>query len=129
LALLDLARRDGMRAMAREWARGMVHPSRLGGPVFEAVLDMFERRDAGIFAAQIQALLARPDATPQLPGIRCPTLLLTGAQDSWSTPEQHAAMQQAMPGAQLVVVPDCGHMSTMEAPAAVRAALHQHLGL
>lgn len=129
LALLDLARREGMRAMARAWARGMVHPARLDGPVFEAVLDMFERRDADTFAAQIQALLQRPDATPQLAGIRCPTLLLTGEQDGWSPPAQHATMQQAIPGAALVVLPDCGHMSTMEAPQAVRAALRQHLGI
>jgi len=121
--LLALARREGMRAMARQWARGMVHPSRLDGPVFDAVLDMFERRDADTFEAQIEALLARPDATPQLAGIACPTLLLAGADDAWSPPAQHRAMQQAVRGAELVVVPECGHMSTMEAPQAVADAL------
>jgi pimeloyl-ACP methyl ester carboxylesterase len=115
LRLLAIARQGGMRAMAADWARGMVHQSRVGGPVFDAVLDMFE--------AQIQALLTRPDATPQLASITCPTLLLTGEQDAWSPPEQHRRMQQAVRGAQLVVVPQCGHMSTLEAPAAVTAAL------
>lgn len=123
LKLLDVARREGMRAMAAEWARGMVHPSRLGGPVFEAVLDMFERRTPAVFEAQIQALLARPDAEPQLAAIRCPTLLLTGEQDAWSPPAAHRAMHEAVAGSRLVVVPDCGHMSTLEAPAAVSAAL------
>lgn len=126
-ALLETARRDGMRAMAREWARGMVHPSRLGGPVFDAVLDMFERHDADIFEAQIQALLARPDAAPQLPTIACPTLLLTGAQDAWSPPEAHRAMHERIAGSQLVIVPDSGHMSPMEDPAAVGAALRDWL--
>jgi pimeloyl-ACP methyl ester carboxylesterase len=129
LALLDLARSEGMRAMARQWARGMVHPGRLGGPVFDAVLDMFERRDPAIFDAQIRALLGRPDAGPQLPGITCPTLLLTGAEDGWSPPAAHQAMQRAIPGAALVVVPDCGHMSTLEVPAAVNAALADWLAL
>ncbi len=127
MRLLDIARRDGMRAMAAEWARGMVHPSRIGSPVWNAVLDMFERKTPAVFEAQIRALLGRPDAAPQLPAIRCPTLLLTGSHDAWSPPAQHQAMADAIPGARLVVVPDCGHMSPMEAPASVRAALDDWL--
>lgn len=123
LALLELARRDGMRAMARQWARGMLPPSQLDGPVFEAVLEMFERREPATFEAQIEALLARPDATLQLAHIACPTLLLTGAQDAWSPPAAHRAMHEAIAGSALVVVEDCAHMSTMEAPAAVNVAL------
>lgn len=123
LALLEMARRHGMRTMAAEWARGMVHPSRVDGPVFDAVLDMFERRDPVVFEAQIQALLARPDAAPQLAAIRCPTLLLTGEHDAWSPPAQHRAMHERVAGSRLVVVADSGHMSPMEEPAAVRAAL------
>jgi pimeloyl-ACP methyl ester carboxylesterase len=119
LALLEIARRDGMRAMAREWAFGMVHPSRRDGPVFDAVLDMFERRTPELFAAQIRALLERPDATPQLAAIRCPALVLTGRQDDWAPPSQHEAMARAIAGAQLAIVEDCGHMSPMEQPAAV----------
>lgn len=129
MRLLDIARRDGMRAMAAEWARGMVHPSRIGSPVWQAVLDMFDRRTPAIFDAQIRALLARPDAGPLLPRIRCPALLLTGSHDAWSPPAQHQAMADAIPGARLVVVPDCGHMSPMEAPASVRAALDDWLAV
>ncbi|MBX3621694.1 MAG: alpha/beta hydrolase [Rhizobacter sp.] len=120
--LLDIARRDGMRAMAGEWARGMVHESRIGGPVFEAILDMFERSSPEVFAAQIKALLARPDAAPLLPRITCPTLVLCGADDAWSPPARHETMHQAIGGSRLVVVERCGHMSTMEQPEAVSAA-------
>lgn len=127
LRLLAIARRDGMRAMAADWTQGMVHPSRLGGPVFEAVLDMFERKTPDLFEAQIHALLQRPDARPQLPHVACPALLLAGEQDGWSPPAQHRAMAGAMPNARLVVVPDAGHMSPMEQPAAVRAALLEWL--
>ncbi len=123
LRLLALARERGMRAMAADWAQGMVHPSRVGGPVFEAVLDMFERRSPDIFAAQIHALLNRPDATPLLAGIGVPTLVLTGEQDAWSPPEAHRRIAGLIPGAQLVLVPGSGHMTTMEEPAAVSAAL------
>ena len=121
--LLDLARREGMRAMAADWARGMVHPDRIGGPVFEAILAMFARRTPEQFAGQIEALLGRRDTAPLLPGIRCPTLVLTGAEDAWSPPAQHEAIAARIPGAKLVVVPHCGHMGTMEEPQALTAAL------
>jgi pimeloyl-ACP methyl ester carboxylesterase len=123
MALLNIAQAQGMRAMAQEWAKGMVHPARIGGTVFEQVLDMFERGSADQFAAQIKALLQRPDAAALLPGIACPTLVLTGRQDSWSGPAQHEAMAAAIAGAQLLIVEDSGHMCTMEQPQAVSAAL------
>lgn len=123
MALLKIAREQGMRVMAQEWAKGMVHPDRIGGPIFEEVLAMFDRGSAAQYAAQINALLNRPDAAPLLPGIACPTLVLTGRQDAWASPAQHEAMAVAIPGAQLVIVEDSGHMTTMEQPQAVGAAL------
>ncbi len=123
MALLKIAQAQGMRAMAQEWARGMVHPDRIGGPVFDEVLAMFDRGSAAQYAAQIHALLKRPDASPLLPTIQCPTLVLTGRQDAWSGPAQHEAMAAAIPNAQLVIVEDSGHMCTMEQPQAVSAAL------
>lgn len=127
-ALLDIARRHGLRAMAREWALGMVHPSRLGTPLFEAVLDMFERSTVEAFAAQIEALLARRDATALLATIDVPTLVLCGREDGWSPPSRHEFMHRHITGSRLVVIEQCGHMSTMEQPAAVNAALGDWLG-
>jgi pimeloyl-ACP methyl ester carboxylesterase len=121
--LLKIAQEQGMRAMARQWARGMVHPDLIGGPLFEAVLDMLERGSAEQFAAQIKALLGRPDAAPLLPGIQCPALVLTGREDGWSTPAQHEAMHAAIPDAALRIIEHCGHMCTLEQPPAVSEAL------
>jgi pimeloyl-ACP methyl ester carboxylesterase len=127
LALLQIARTQGMRAMAEQWARGMVHPRRIGGPVFDQVLDMFERGSAEQYAAQIHALLQRPDASSLLPTIGCPTLVLTGRDDGWSTPAAHEAIAAAIPGARLVLLDDCGHMCTLEQPQAVSQALRDWL--
>lgn len=127
MALLALARAQGMWAMGREWARGMVHPARLDTPLFEAILDMIERSTPQVFQAQISALLARPDARDLLPRIACPTLLLCGRQDAWSPPARHEQMHALLPGSRLVMVEDSGHMTTMEQPAAVSAALHDWL--
>jgi pimeloyl-ACP methyl ester carboxylesterase len=121
--LVDLARSRGMRAMGERWAPGMLHPARLGGPVHHAVLDMVQDQAVDTFAAQQQALIHRPDATELLAGVRCPSLLLCGLEDAWSPHSQHQAMAESLPGARLVAVPDCGHMSTLEQPEAVAQAL------
>jgi pimeloyl-ACP methyl ester carboxylesterase len=104
-----------------------VHPDVIGSALFESVLEMLECSSPEQFAAQTNALLTRPDATPGLSAITCPTLVLTGEQDAWSPPEQHATMAQAIAGAQLCIVPHSGHMSTLEQPEAVSQAMQQWL--
>ena len=125
--LLEIASQQGMRAMAAQWARPMIHPSRHATPLFDAVLDMLERSSAEQFAAQINALLKRPDAGPVLPTIACPTLVLTGREDLWSPPEQHEAMAAAIKDAQLCIAEQCGHMSSLEQPQVVSAAFEKWL--
>lgn len=130
-ALLELARREGVCAMALDWVQGMVHPARRAdGRLIEDIVAMFERKSAAIFARQIQALLARPDATPVLAGLRAPTLVLCGRQDSWAPLPQHQVMAALMPRRPLLrVVEEAGHMSPMERPGAVAQALLEWLDL
>ncbi|MDH5539384.1 MAG: alpha/beta hydrolase, partial [Rhizobacter sp.] len=127
LALLAVARSEGMRAMARRWATQMVHPDRIDTPLFDAVLDMLARSSPDIFEAQITALLNRPDAEPLLAAVGCPTLLLCGREDSWSPPSRHQFMRDAIAGSSLIVLERCGHMSTMEQPESVSLALSDWL--
>jgi pimeloyl-ACP methyl ester carboxylesterase len=124
LRLLDIAREHGMRAMGADWVRGMVHPRRLDDAVLiGSILDMIERSTPAVFAAQIRALLARPDRSALLASIAVPTLVLCGHEDSWSPVERHRVIADLVPGSVLVDVPDCGHMCTMERPEAISVAL------
>ena len=127
-ALLDVARAEGTRAMGQVWVQGMVHPGRLQDtPLVDAILNMFARKSADTFAAQIRALLARPDASPVLQSLRIPTLVGCGRQDSWSPVAQHEAMHQLAPGSVLEVIEEAGHMAPMERPAEVAAMLGRWL--
>lgn len=126
--LVALAQSQGMHVMLRQWLPPMIDSRRINDTALvNSIIEMMSRKTPEIFAAQIRALLARPDASALLEQIRCPALLLTGREDGWSGPAQHAAMSAKVPGSQLVVVPDCGHMSTMERPAEVSAALRAWL--
>jgi len=128
LALLDIARREGMRAMGLRWVRPMVHPLRLGDrELIDAIVAMIERRTPEQFAAQIDALLARPDATDLLTHIGCPALVLCGRDDAWSTLERHVELHARIAGSRLAVIERCGHMTPMEQPADVATAVVEWL--
>lgn len=121
---LRLAHEQGVAAMARHWVRGMLHPDRLGdAELVEEIVQMFSRKPVAVFAAQIEALLNRPEAGPLLPQIRVPTLVLSGDRDANSPPAANQEMAAAIPGAQLVLLQHCGHMAPQEHPVAVTAAL------
>ena len=126
--LLKIAQEQGVRAMANEWVQGMVHPDRLSdAPLVESILAMFERKDAHIFACQINALLNRLDGSDVLRAIKVPTLLMCGKQDAWSTPAQHQAMNALATHATFDVIEDAGHMAPMERPEPVALSLQRWL--
>jgi pimeloyl-ACP methyl ester carboxylesterase len=126
--LLSMARSQGMRTMAVEWLKGMLPPYRQDDTLLvEEIIQMFERKSPDLFEIQMLALLGRPNATPLLAEIQCPALVLTGRDDAWSPPARHLDMAQLIPKSELVLVPKCGHMSTVERPDDVTAAMRRWL--
>ena len=83
-APVNIAKKDGVRAMCAQWVKGMVHPDRLAdAALIETITAMFARKSAERFAHQQHALLTRADARPVLSSLSMPCLLLCGRQDSW----------------------------------------------
>ena len=92
-------------------------------PLKTEVRAMAEETGAAAFVRQTRAIMARPDSRPLLSSIRCQTLVLVGEGDELTTPEMAKEIAGGIAGSTLTVVPDCGHLSTMEKPDAVNAAL------
>ena len=70
---------------------------------------------------------ADAEILPLLDRIRCPTLVLTGEHDTGSTPAMARALAASLPSATLAILPGLRHLSLVEAPAAVAAALGRFL--
>jgi pimeloyl-ACP methyl ester carboxylesterase len=101
-----------------------VHRNRQGDEALRArVRLMAEETGAQAFLRQQQAIITRPDARPFLPAIKCPTLVLVGDGDELTPPALSQEIAAGVAGSRLVVVADCGHLSTMERPEAVNRAL------
>lgn len=95
--------------------------------LLDHVLNMGMEQGEDAFVAQSLALRDRPDSQSTLPSITCPTLVLCGDEDRLCTPETHRQIADAIPGADLRVITDCGHLATLEQPEPVNTALREWL--
>jgi len=129
------ARRDAIAASASDFdgvvrtllAR-LLHPSRVGDPALEALLLAMARRiGRADYVRQQEAIIGRIDSRPSLARIACPTLVLCGREDAILPLEMSEEMHAGIAGSRLVVVERCGHLSTLEQPDAVNAALREWL--
>lgn len=147
LALLDTSARPDTaeQSAAREKFIAMAEAGKLGAvvdtltPRFlhrshhnnealkRVVRDMAADTGPEAFVRQQKAIMSRPDSRPLLAGIRCPSLVLVGDGDELTPPELAKEICAGISGARLVVVPECGHLSTIEKPDAVNAALAEWL--
>lgn len=83
------------------------------------IYGMAESLGPEVFERQCHATMRHPDSTETCASISCPTLIICGDEDEICPPDFHEIMQAAIPGSILKVLPECGHLSTLEAPEAV----------
>ena len=91
------------------------HPDKAA--LLHLCMDMALSLGEAAFISQSLALRDRPDQTSTLKSVRCPTLILYGAEDRLCPPERHQLMHQLIPHAKLVAVQQAGHLPPLEAPA------------
>jgi pimeloyl-ACP methyl ester carboxylesterase len=91
------------------------------------VRDMAHDTGPDAFVRQQKAIMSRPDSRPLLSEIGCPTLVLVGEGDELTPPELAREIAADILGSTLAVIPDCGHLSTIEKPDAVNAVMSKWL--
>jgi pimeloyl-ACP methyl ester carboxylesterase len=123
-------KQGGYRAVLERLFADAVHPRLANDPALkQLILDMGDEVGPDAFMRQLEAIMTRADARPLLASIKCPTLVLTSDTDR-SVPNQASfAMAEAIPGAKLVVIPECGHLPSLEKPEALTAALLDWLAI
>ncbi|MGH8040273.1 MAG: alpha/beta fold hydrolase [Stenotrophomonas sp.] len=106
--------------------RSYIDASRLDDYVLvQRVRDMTTRLGAEVFLRQ--SALDRADGRAVLAAYRDPLLIVCGANDRITPLATSEEMQALVPGSTLVVLPDCGHLSPMEKPDEVSAAMREWL--
>lgn len=126
--LLAQASQGDAATVLGEALLSVLHPAHQADPALQAVN---RRMGATIGVAgltrQVAAVLCRVDSRPNLAAIAVPTLVLVGEQDQLTPPDLARELAAGIAHAHLVIVPECGHGSTIEQPQAVNQALQAWL--
>ena len=126
--LIGLGRTLGVRTVQSAVLPFLVHKKRLAErALVNTILNMADEVGRPAFERQQQAIIARPDNRAFLAEINCPTLIIVGEQDALTPVKVAQEMHAGIKGSQLEVIPDCGHLSTLEQPAAVNKLLGEWL--
>ncbi|MFI6443033.1 alpha/beta fold hydrolase [Kitasatospora sp. NPDC050543] len=118
--------RDSVRLLAEERMEdALLGPG--SGPLAERVRAMIAQAPPQAVAWAQRAMAARPDSSDVLPGVAVPAAVIVGEQDGITPPAEARLMADALPAAELTVIPGSGHLSALEAPEAFNAAVRRLL--
>ena len=124
MPLIELAKKGRLGEIVDALFPIVIHRDRHGDEELKRVVQaMAQETGAEAFIRQQKAIMTRPDARPFLASIACPTLVLVGEGDTLTPPALSQEIAAGIKGANLVVVPECGHLSTLERPDPVNEAL------
>jgi pimeloyl-ACP methyl ester carboxylesterase len=128
--LLQLVQEKGPSAVADEMLPKVLgETTRTTRPdVVARVRSLVLANSADAIAGAIRALMTRPDSTPLLSSIHCPTLILVGEEDAVTPPAVADEMHRSIHGSELTVIPGAGHLSNVEQPELFNSALARFLG-
>jgi len=104
-------------------------PSTSRSILLPLIIDMGQRLGIETFTRQSIALMIRKSNLSHLNKISCPTLIMTGEDDTLCPPNINWEMARRIQDSSLKLIPNCGHLSTLEAPGIVREHLFKHWGL
>ncbi|MEI6252671.1 MAG: alpha/beta fold hydrolase [Mycobacteriaceae bacterium] len=110
----------------------MFGPAFLSDPANTALQDEWERRlghcrRSGISRAA-RGVAGRASVESEVGSITAPTLVVVGADDAATPPAESRRIGELIPGSRVELVPDCGHTSTLEQPAAITRLIRDFLG-
>jgi pimeloyl-ACP methyl ester carboxylesterase len=77
-------------------------------------------------APSLQAVMNRRQfRVAEMAAIHCPTLIITGAEDTAQPPRNSESLAAGIRGAKMITIPGAGHSSSLEQPEAVIAAMRE----
>jgi len=125
-----IAETQGTEAIADlQVPRVLAEYTRLHHPEVEMrVRQMIEAATVQGIAAASRGMAQRADSTELLASITCPTLVIVGEQDTLTPPNVAQDYAAQISGAQLVVITNAGHLSSLEQPEAFLQAVRGFLG-
>lgn len=96
-------------------------------PLVNTIHDIMMETSANGVVGALQGMRDRPDSTPLLSQVECPSLIIHGADDQQIPVAEAETMHQHLPGSRLVIIPEAGHLPNMEQPDVFNQAVREFL--
>lgn len=127
---IDKITKDGPQGFLDDFLKLVVSPRTMEArpEIVAEVRGLMEARRVASLTGGLKVLAERPDSTPLLAKIAVPTLIVVGEEDKATPVDSARAMQSAIAGSTLVVIPGAGHVSNIEQSEQFNAALVGFLG-
>ena len=127
-ATIDMAQSDRFRGVTRHLLKSFLSPAAMEDETLVArVIAMAEEVGRENFVLQQRAILGRRDQSDTLGALTVPALVLGGGLDTLTPPQASRDMAELIPDAELVIMEEIGHLSTIEAPDEVTDILNAYL--
>ncbi len=122
------ARIGTFKGVTPHFLPSIVSPANAANPaIADVVLAMTERVGRVAFERQQMAAITRPDCRDLLPAIAVPTLVIGGREDRVTPPALQEEIAAGIPGAQLMILENCGHLAPLEQAETVNQAMRRWL--
>jgi 3-oxoadipate enol-lactonase len=127
--MIQLATEKGSAAVADTMQPKLFAPDTLAHKpnIVKLYREMAESNPPITLAHALAAMRDRPEQTGMLKSIHVPTLIVVGDGDAVTPPSVAESMWKEIPGAQIATIRGAGHMSPMEQPEQVNAAINRFL--
>ncbi|MCK0143273.1 alpha/beta fold hydrolase [Aliiroseovarius sp. F20344] len=116
-------------ALAEAFPMDCLAPTDGKSAILDLVYQMAHDLGSEVFVRQARALQRRSDAQRALQRLKVPTMVMCGAHDTLTPPKRHETMSELIHDAELVVLPDAGHLPTLEMPEHVNIGIRAWMEL
>jgi pimeloyl-ACP methyl ester carboxylesterase len=127
--MIGLVQREGPGALAHLLVPQLLAPANVSAmpQVVEFLLATITSNPAAGLIGALKAMRDRADYRPLLKEIRVPTLVIGGRDDRLVPPDSARRLAREVPGAQLTLIPDAGHLTPLEQPVATSRVIAEFL--
>jgi len=128
-SMAEVAFKDGAPAIADIMLPKLLAPATIEHrpEMVKQVRQMILQTSTAGIVVDLVAMAARPDSTDLLSTVTCPTLVIVGEDDQATPVTESQYIAQRIPGSTFVSIPQAGHLSNFEQPAAFNRALKSFL--
>ncbi|MDH5667136.1 MAG: alpha/beta fold hydrolase [Nitrospira sp.] len=124
--MAQIAYRQGPAAIADIMLSKLLSPETITAKpdLVRTVRSMIEGNQISGIAGDLMAMAERPDSTPVLETMACPTQIIVGERDQATPPSEAKFMADRIPRARLTVIPDAAHLANVEQPDTFTQIVH-----